>query len=133
MKRQTGPQDASADNEQLEIRGGGGSGGGTVTQGPAGTAPWLVKEQGTPNLLTGQVTIAATSTVIAAARATRRAITVVNHGTTDVFIGLAGVATTTGVLLKGIAGGGITFETTVAINGIVGAGTQVISFAEEYD
>lgn len=57
---------------------------------------------------TGQATVDTTSggVVIAAARPGRKTITIINGGTTDVYIGGKGVTTSTGALLTGTKGGG---------------------------
>jgi hypothetical protein len=87
---------------------------------------------GSPNLATGQITINTTATVISTTRTTRRSITVVNHGTTSIFLGGSTVSTTTGVLLIGVAGAAVTFNVTGTISGIVTSGSQQVSFEEEY-
>lgn len=83
-------------------------------------------------LRTSQVTVGTGATQIATATPTRRAITLVQLGTVDTFIGAAGVATTTGVLLAGVKGTTLTIETTGAVFGIVGAGTQAVSVVETF-
>jgi hypothetical protein len=105
---------------------------GTVVNVGAGLS---VAEGGAANLATGQVSVDTTAggKQIAAARSTRRTITVVNHGTTDVYVGSSGVSTSTGVLLLGTKGAAVTLCTTAAVYGIVGSGTQTISYFEEYD
>ena len=50
---------------------------------------------------TGQATVATTATVIAPRDRGRKTITIVNGGTTDVYVGGAAVTTSTGVLLTG--------------------------------
>lgn len=89
---------------------------------------------GAPNIATGIVTVAATvgGTLIAAARATRTDITIVNEGTTDVRLGVSGVTTGTGLLLVGIKGAALTLSSRAAVYGIVGVGTQNVSFEENY-
>lgn len=79
---------------------------------------------------TGQETVATTATVIAPARPGRKTITIANSGTTDVYIGGAAVTTSTGFLLTGTKGAGFTVDTEAAVYGIVGSGTQVVSFLE---
>jgi len=73
-------------------------------------------ETGSTNFATGQISVGTTATLIAASRAGRSAISVVNVGTTDTYIG--------GVLLLGVKGSAVTTETvssdrtvTVNING----------------
>ena len=88
---------------------------------------------GTPAV--GQITVAATATLISAANANRAAIVVVNHGATNVFLGFANTVTTTGatggVLLVGVPGSTLTFQTRTAIWGIAASGTQAVGFYEE--
>ena len=92
------------------------------------------KDYGGGTIATGQVSVATTAggTLICAARATRRSITIVNLGTTDVYIGASGLTTSTGLLLLGAKGAAITLETAAEIYGIVGSGTQSVSYIEEY-
>lgn len=95
----------------------------------------VVTQVGAANLANAQVSVDTTSggVTVAAARATRRSVTVVNHGTTAVYLGTGTVSTANGVLLPGTAGAAFTFYTTAAIKGIVGAGTQTVGVSEEYD
>lgn len=81
-------------------------------------------------LATGQITVTTTATQIVSANTDRRALLIVNHGTTDVYIGTSSVATSDGVLLKGTAGANITVPGTMAVFGIVSSGTQAVSFIE---
>jgi len=83
-----------------------------------------------------QVTVPATAggIIIAAARAARGSLTVVNHGTTAVYLYTDNTITTgKGVLLPGTAGASFTFYNQSAIYGIVASGTQVVGVVEEYD
>jgi len=79
---------------------------------------------------TGQATVATTATVIAPARPGRKTITIVNGGTTDVYVGGAAVTTSTGFLLTGTKGAGFTVDTEGPVYGIVGSGTQAVSYLE---
>lgn len=83
----------------------------------------------TSALTTGQVSVAATATLIVAARTSGGAVTIINGGTVDVFLGGATVTTTTGVLLPGTKGASVTLPTQAAIYGIVGTGTEPVSYA----
>lgn len=87
---------------------------------------------GSASLSTGQVSVASTDTVVVASRAGRAAVNVVNHGTTDVFLGATGVSITTGVLLAGVVGANITVPTSGAVYGITAGGTQTVSFMEVF-
>ena len=84
------------------------------------------------NLATAQVSVAATATLIVAARTGRKEVTIVNHGATAVYLGPSGVATTTGQLLAGVAGEGITYSGGAAVYGIAATGSQTVSVAEVY-
>jgi len=87
---------------------------------------------GSTNFATAQISVGTTATLIAASRAGRRAISVVNVGTTDTFIGEVGVTTSNGVLLLGVKGSAVTLEVIGAVYGIVGAGTVTVAYVEEY-
>jgi hypothetical protein len=79
-----------------------------------------------------QITIATTATLIRSTNANRSAIVVVNHGSTNVFIGFnSAVTTSTGIMLVGIPGSSLTFQTRSDIYGIAASGTQAIGFYEE--
>lgn len=80
---------------------------------------------------TGQVSIATTATQIVAANSNRARLVIVQHGTTDVYLGGSGVTTGNGALLKGVAGNQFAVRSTAAVYGIVGTGTQSISYIEE--
>ncbi len=89
-------------------------------------------EGGASTIATAQVTVANTSTLIAATRSGRNAITIVNSGTTPVYIGVTGVTTATGVLLPGSVGAALTLPTTAAVYGVVASSTQAVSYVETY-
>jgi hypothetical protein len=85
---------------------------------------------GTP--FVGQVTVTTTATLLRAANTSRSAVVLVNHGSTNVFIGFtSAVTSTTGVMLVGIPGQTLTIQTRSSIYGIVASGTQVVGFYEE--
>ena len=81
-------------------------------------------------LVTAQVDVGSSPTLIIAARDDRRAVLVVNHGTADVFIGDSTVSALTGLLLPGTKGAALSVPTDVAIYGIVASGIQRVSAAE---
>lgn len=83
-------------------------------------------------LATAQVSVTTSATQIAASRAGRRSITIINEGTTVVRLGVSGVTTGTGAYLAGVAGASVTLETEAAVYGIVGSGTQTVSCIENY-
>ena len=62
---------------------------------------------GADNIATNQVSVTSAATAIVAARATRRSVLIINHGTTNVYIGGASVTTSDGILLTGTAGAAI--------------------------
>ena len=88
---------------------------------------------GADNIATNQVSITSAATAIVAARSTRRSVLIINHGTTDVYIGGASVTTSTGILLAGTEGAAIGIGTTAAVYGIVASGSQTVSYIEVYD
>jgi hypothetical protein len=80
---------------------------------------------------TNQVTIGTAATIIAYRNECRKSIKVTNLGATDVWIGFSpSVGVNTGDLLPGSRGSLITIPSTLDIYGIVGAGTQAVSFME---
>lgn len=82
------------------------------------------------SVTSGQTIVAATATIIVAARADRRSVTIVQGGNADIFLGGPTVTTTTGLLLLGTKGSAVTLDTTAAVYGIVATATQPVSFAE---
>ena len=85
-------------------------------------------------IATAQVSVDTTSggKLIAAEREGRGSVIIINHGTTDVFIGLSGVDTSHGALLAGVKGQTLTMRTEAAIYGIVATSSQTVSVIEEY-
>lgn len=83
------------------------------------------------DLTTGQITVAATATVIVptAGAAGRLSVTIVNNSTVDVFLGGPGVTISNGLLLVGTKGASITLNTSAAVYGIVATSTESVSFA----
>lgn len=93
----------------------------------------LVSAGGAPNIATAQVSVTTGNISVASARALRRAITITNvTGTSAIYCGNTGVATTTGTYLGATAGSSITLNTTVAIFCTVAATTQTVTVAETY-
>ena len=87
---------------------------------------------GEPSLATAQVSVTTTAATLVAARAGRRSLLIVNHGTTDVYLGPATVTTASGLLLPGVKGASVSIPTTGLIQAIVGAGTQTVSYIEVF-
>jgi hypothetical protein len=81
---------------------------------------------------TGQVTVATTATLIVPARPGRLSVTIIQEGTTVVRLGNSGVTTGNGVPLPGTANSSFTIDGGAAVYGIVGAGTQLVSFIENF-
>lgn len=100
---------------------------------PLGTPanPLITVALGNSNLAHNQVSVTTGATPIVAARA-RGAVTIVNSGTVDVFLGGSGVTILNGVLLPGVKGASFTINNGAAVYGIVGAGTQTVSYIESY-
>ena len=87
---------------------------------------------GVSRLETGQVSVGTSATLILPARKQRRSLLVIQHGTNAVYLGKdENVSTTTGVLLTGTAGSGISIPTTGEIWGIAGS-AQTVSYIEIY-
>jgi len=84
-------------------------------------------------LATNQVSVGAAVTQIVAARSNRKGVLIVNHGTTNVFVGVSGVTTGTGLLLTGTPGAALSMPTNAAVFGIVVSGSQIVSYMEVYD
>lgn len=81
--------------------------------------------KGSNSFATAQVSVATSATQIVAARANRGSVKITNLGTNDVYIGVAGVTTTTGDLLPGTKGASIVVPTNVAVFGIAAAAQSV--------
>ena len=102
-------------------------GGGAIGQGnPVATTETY------SSLATGQVSVASLATQIVPARAGRKEVTIVNHATTAVYIGGSGITATTGLLLAGVQGEGITITGGAAIYAITASGSETVSFLEVY-
>jgi len=93
--------------------------------------PAATRDYGSATIAAGQVSAGTTSTQIVAARSGRMAVTIVNGGTNDVFIGVTGVTITTGVLLPGTKGASVTIPTQAAVFGVA-AVAQTVSFIETF-
>jgi len=84
------------------------------------------------NLAPFQVAVAATPTLLAAARTQRQAVTVINSGTTPLYLGGAGVTAATGVMLPGVAGASITLAFTGDLYAVTASGTQAVTGYEVF-
>jgi hypothetical protein len=87
---------------------------------------------GSSNFATAQVSVTTGNTTIATLRAGRFAITVINTGTNQVFLGVTGVSITTGVVLPGVVGASVTIPTSAAVFGTVASGTQTVCVLETF-
>lgn len=84
------------------------------------------------SIATGQVTVAATATLIAASRTGRKAITIIQEGATLVRLGGSSVSLVTGIPLPGTQYSSLTIEGGAAVYGIVASGTQPVSYVETF-
>lgn len=87
---------------------------------------------GEGSIASAQVSVTTTAGTVVAARAGRRSLLIVNHGTTDVFLGPATVTVANGILLPGVKGASISIPTTALVQGIVAAGAQTVSYIEVF-
>lgn len=98
-----------------------------------GRAQGIVTERaaaGTP--AHNQVTVGTSATVVVAAGAKRRRVSVMQHGTIPVFFGAtSGVTAANGFRIPGVDGFSWPFFVTSGIWAIVASGTQVISYLDE--
>ena len=87
---------------------------------------------GEPQFETGQVSVTTAATKVVSARSNRRSLLIVQHGTNAVYLGKDNtVLATTGILLTGTAGTGISIPVTGEVWAIAGA-TQTVSYIEVY-
>jgi hypothetical protein len=86
---------------------------------------------GAANLTTSQVAPATSATTLAVARPTRTSVTILNTGTTVVYVGPATVSAVNGALLP--PGASRTFTTQVLIQGISIGATGACDVADEYN
>lgn len=83
-------------------------------------------------IATGQVTVGTAATKICSERPGRRRVRVIQDGTVITRVGPAAVTMANGALLVGTAGQSWELWTEGEVWGIVGAGTNNVSFIEEY-
>lgn len=100
----------------------------------AASSGGTVQTVGTQNWTPVQVSVAATATQVAVARAGRHAITVTNTTTTPVWLGAANTLTTSAnsTLLAGVVGASATIDTQAAVWAIVTTGTAMVTEFETY-
>lgn len=105
----------------------------TDTQLRASSVPISVSNiDGEGSIATNQVSVTTTAGTVVAARAGRRSLLIVNHGTTDVYLGPATVTTANGLLLPGVKGASVSIPTTALVQGIVATGSVTVSFIEVF-
>ena len=83
---------------------------------------------GSPDFITGQVSVTGTATAIRVKDTNRRGVLIVNHGTTAVYLGDSTVTTSNGLLLAGVVGASISIPTISDVYGITGGASQTVSF-----
>lgn len=83
------------------------------------------------SIATGQVAVGTSATLVAAARATRQAITIVSASAVVFYVGNTGVTAANGQYVAAAAGASITINTTAAIYA-VGASAVTVSYMETY-
>jgi hypothetical protein len=84
------------------------------------------------SIATNQVSVGTAATLICAARAGRKAITIIQEGTTLVRLGASGVTVLTGIPLPGTQYASFTIDGGAAVYGIVASGSQTVSYAETF-
>jgi hypothetical protein len=98
--------------------------------------PWTVDDgvnsqpEGTDNLATAQISVLNSATLIAAARAGRAAITILNTGAVAVSIGNTAVTVGGGMIIP--PGASLTLNTSAAIYGISATTGQLVSVVETF-
>lgn len=79
----------------------GGTGGGTVTQGPPGASPWpvtAVPERSTAGAPVG-VAVGVSAVLLLSANAARKQICITNNGTSNIYVGASSAVTATGATM----------------------------------
>ncbi len=84
------------------------------------------------NLAPFQASVTTTPTALALARTQRQFVTVINSGTTPIYLGAANVTAATGVMLPGVAGASITIAFTGDLYAVTASGTQAVTGYEVY-
>lgn len=91
----------------------------------------LATVQAGDTLTSGQVALSTTAASVATVSATRRAITVKNiDATISVYVGITGVTSSTGYLLK--AGEFVRIESGAAVFAVAASGTPSVAFIAEF-
>lgn len=104
----------------------------------AGTAanPLMTSTPGSANVATSQAASSispAAGTLLVAARANRRSVTITNiTGAQPIYVGGSGVTVATGDFIPGTAGSSKTYPTTAALYGTSPTAAQTVSVVETY-
>ena len=84
------------------------------------------------DILTGQVSVGTTMTLIVAANPARKSVLITNiTGTQVIYVGPLGVTTSNGSYLHSAAGSNVTINTKAAVYGIAVTAAQTVSYLEE--
>lgn len=94
-------------------------------QGVTNGVPQSTVVRGGGSIVTGQVSVGTSATLIVAARATRQRVSVAVGAANSCAFGPSGVTLTTGFVLQPIAGATDTSDTTAALYGVCSAATTI--------
>ena len=89
-----------------------------------------VSDEGGTAIANGQAAPTSTAATLVAARDTRKTLTLTNHGSVDVYIGVATVTTANGHKMP--PGSSMDIDSTALIQGITASGTGAIHYVETY-
>ena len=103
-----------------------------VAVGPPQTVREVIIEGSAANLVTSQVSVTNAAALLYTPQASSIGVMITNLGTTDVWLGPAGVTTGNGQLLPGVRGAAISLPTTAPIFGITGGASQSVCITEIY-
>jgi ribosomal protein L10 len=92
----------------------------------------LVSVASPASIAAGQVTVTGTVASLLAARAGRQTVTIENTGTVAFYVGPAGVAAATGMLIPGVVGASVTLNTSAAIFAVTASGSAIVSYLETF-
>lgn len=90
-----------------------------------------VREVGAPSFATNQVAVGTSSTLVVAARAGRRSVTLTSTSAVVFYVGNSGVTASTGQYVAAAAGASITVATTATVYA-VGASAVTLSYLETF-
>lgn len=102
----------------------------TTTVSSSGTA--AATNKGATSFATSQSSLTTSASSVSAARPTRRSVLIRNiDATISVYVGVSGVTSSTGLLLK--AGESVTINTVAAVFAVAASGTPTVATLEEID